>query len=110
VSFDFRHALEVAKRAAASEVGMTVWKFSLGATVLQSVEMPQGAQILHVDAQGDHLCLWALVRPNEEREKRMFRIVGTGYEEITGSSRYIGTALMGGGTYVWHVFEEKVGG
>lgn len=40
----------------------TIWKFELKVGDKQTVEMPEGAEILTAQFQGDTLCLWALVR------------------------------------------------
>lgn len=82
------------------------------------IEMPWGARILHVAAQGDKLYpyLWALVDTEERLVERVFFLVGTGqpcegiveppHEPIPPKpSNYIGTAHCG--AYVWHVFEVR---
>jgi hypothetical protein len=85
---------------------VTVWKFVLQvAADYQAVNMPAGAQIVHVDAQGDDLCMWAIVDANAEREERRFTIVGTGHI-VPRNGVHVGSALMRGGSFVWHVFEE----
>lgn len=36
-----------------------IWKYSLEIVDRQTVKMPQNAEILSVDNQRGHLCLWA---------------------------------------------------
>lgn len=56
----------------------TIWKFSLQPTVEHTILMPVGAEILSVQTQRNTACIWALVDPTAEKEKRKFIIVGTG--------------------------------
>ena len=43
---------------------MEIWKFpfEIGAEYIE-IEMPSGAEILHVFYQGKTTCLWAIVNP-----------------------------------------------
>ncbi len=85
----------------------TVWKYELKAEDVTTLEMPVGAEILHVHGQGkDSLGLWARVDPTSERkEQRRFRIAGTGHELPDYNLSYIGTAHIFSGALVFHVFE-----
>lgn len=86
----------------------TIWKYSLQLTDLQSLSLPQGAEILTVQAQGGGLYLWAIVDPARETEERVIGIIGTGNPVITGGDidrRYIATVQRG--SFVWHVFERR---
>lgn len=95
----------------------TIWKYPLGITDRQVVRMPRDAEILSVQVQGRHLCLWAMVDGDSPLEDRSIRIFGTGnpiddwvgnpideYDDI-GRFVFVGTAQMG--PFVWHVFEER---
>ncbi|MCK8787655.1 hypothetical protein M0638_25130 [Roseomonas sp. NAR14] len=83
-----------------------VWKFVL--TPKCTISMPEGAELLHVAAQGGEVCLWALVNPERPVETRRFRAFGTGHAIPAGLSlRFVGTALLAGGALVFHVFEER---
>lgn len=88
---------------------MVVFKYTLKDTAeKQRMRMPVGARLLHVDAQENVLCLWALVPGDGDNafiEDRVFIIVGTGDPAIQASWTYIGTVLMYGGESVWHIFE-----
>lgn len=71
----------------------------------QVVNLPRGANILTVQAQGQTAQLWALCDSNAPFEPRQIAIYGTGnaLPEVVGA--YIGTFQMLGGALVWHVFE-----
>lgn len=84
---------------------MTVWKFALALADYQAVNMPEGAEILHLGEQGDDLFLWARVDPERPNKTRYFTVVGTGHI-APKSSPFVGTVLTRGGSFVWHVFEE----
>jgi len=82
-----------------------VWKFELHPYA--PVTMPVGAKPLHVGVQADAICLWALVDPNAMLEKRNFVIVGTGHDLPEHAGKHLGTALLSGGSLVFHVFDIK---
>lgn len=86
----------------------TVFKYTLekGNT---AIDMPKGAVVLSAHAQGESVCIWALVdRDNiADTERRTFELWLTGEEIYPEVSRiYIGTVLLRGGTLVIHVFEK----
>lgn len=87
----------------------TIWKFPLKMIDDQFVQMPNGAQILTAQCQGEELCLWALVNPKAEKKPRHIEIFGTGHpvpKSMGVDRRYIGTAQQHNGILVWHVFER----
>ena len=85
----------------------TIWKFCLKTTDLQSVKMPKGAEILHVNSQFNNLKIWALVDPEQEREERFFEIFGTGHTvDMDADRKYLGTYQLHEGSLVFHVFER----
>jgi hypothetical protein len=76
------------------------------------VQMPRGAEILHVDAQGDRMYVWAVVDPDGELARYTFIVVPTGGEvawPIHPFIPHLGTVLMHGGSLVWHVFSDRQG-
>lgn len=87
----------------------TIYKYELEPMNTESIVMPVGAKLLHVDNQKGKLCLWALVdtSPTVQHSIRMITVVGTGqklWEAENGKRNvYIGTAIIG--DFVWHVFE-----
>jgi hypothetical protein len=82
----------------------TIWKFIVDITRLQTIIMPIGAEILHVDVQHDLICLWAMVDPNAAREPRVIEVVGTGHSMPNEERKHLGTVLMD--PFVWHIFER----
>jgi hypothetical protein len=87
--------------------GRTIWKYPLQITDLQNVLMPEGAQLLSAQMQGDTLCLWALVNPKASKRVRTIEIIGTGNPCEDVPRKYISTTQMAGGALIWHVFERE---
>lgn len=50
--------------------------------------------------------LWAVHSASVTPHGRRYRVFGTGHPLPAERMRYIGTAMTGGGTLVWHVFEQ----
>jgi hypothetical protein len=71
---------------------------------LPVVRIPQGAQILDAQLQGQRLFLWALIDPGAELVGRQVHVVGTGWEipPQYGELLYVSTFQDAG--FVWHVF------
>ena len=84
----------------------TIWKFDLPVNDYAGINMPRGAEVLHVHEQYGKACIWALVEPAAPLEMRSFRIFGTGHTVPEFPRRYIGTVHLAGGALVFHVFEE----
>jgi len=89
----------------------TIYKYQIPLdTDAPILDLPDGAQILHVDTQtGEDLCLWALVDPSlDSCTRRFLHIVGTGQPvpQVKYGLAHLGTALMMGGRLVIHVFEH----
>jgi hypothetical protein len=82
---------------------LTVWKYPLPPVELIELDMPHGARVLTVQKQGTNICMWALVNPAHELERRGFQIIGTGHE-IESVGEYVGTFQVEGGAFVFHVF------
>lgn len=78
-----------------------------------ALEMPRGAELLHVAEQDGRVMLWAEMDTDELLVRRMVFIVGTGQpiRSLAGMRppRYVGTAQipnpLGIGGFVWHVFD-----
>ena len=87
---------------------LTIWKYPLPVENALRVDMPKDARILSVQIQGGMPCLWALVNPDAEKERRMFSVLETGEPiESVEALTYIGTVQQSGGSYVFHLFEWK---
>lgn len=84
-----------------------IYKYPLQMVDAQTVAMPEGANILTAQMQGENLCLWVLVdaEPELPKQNREIEIIGTGNGFIEAPRRYIATAQSG--HWVWHVFERK---
>ena len=82
----------------------TVWKYTLQ-TMIETLNMPEGAQILSVANQFNSVCLWASVDTNAPSENRRFYVVGTGHPLPEEPTIYRGTAKVEIGHIVLHVFE-----
>jgi len=84
----------------------TIWKFTLKVADSQTIDMPMGAKILHVNTQAGDVCVWAEVDPLEKtKEHRHFEIRGTGHPIAPIiKKQYIGTVLFD--RLVFHVFER----
>lgn len=83
----------------------TVYKFQLGITDVQTIQMPKGAKILTVQVQSAYgPCVWALVDPSQELENVKIRIAGTGHPIKEDIVKYIGSFQLQGGALVFHAF------
>lgn len=87
----------------------TVFKYVLQGTV-NDIQMPAGAQVLHVTEQKDMVCIWALVDESAPVETRRFLMVGTGHREVPNDANYCGSAHIytDRAVLVLHVFEAQL--
>lgn len=89
-------------------MGMVVWKQPLDIKPVCELVVPVGAVFLTAREQNDQICVWYLCNPALARETRTLRVLGTGNGSLDfnePAKRYLGTAMLHGGTSVWHVFE-----
>lgn len=85
----------------------TIWKFPAPIRDRFVVEMPEDAEILTVQNQGDEPCIWALVQPDLPLERRFFHWYGTGHDvDLNDPLDYVGTVQQLGGRLVFHLFVE----
>jgi len=71
------------------------------------VHMPEGAEVLHVDAQHDAPCIWAMVDDRRAMAPYLFYVVGTGHPaDHVCTGQHIGSVMMDGGALVFHVFQR----
>lgn len=86
---------------------MNIYKYNLQVTDEQVIELPEDAEILHVDCQdpsGRTIQLWAKVGVTTPTASRRFIILGTG-QPVPEDAIYIGSVLCAGGALVWHIFQ-----
>ena len=73
------------------------------------LDLPLDAEVLTFQSQHEDFYIWAIVEDKEEKiVPRYFRLVGTRRPLITGKYKlkgYIGTAQIGNGGLVFHLFE-----
>ena len=82
-----------------------IWKYSLE----NVIEMPKGAEILMIDIQNGQMFnaqMWVKVDTENEMEKRIFEVIGTGQNFDDTNKKYVGTYQDG--PFVWHVFEKDL--
>lgn len=86
---------------------MKVFKYPLADyTDTQTVWLPEGAQILHMQEQHGIFMLWALVDPDSPSQRRTIRIAGTGHDiDNELNLRHISTFGFGGSGLIFHAFE-----
>ena len=85
-----------------------IYKYPLQLTKIQEIEMPRGAQVIHVGVQANTICLWAIVDTACPVERRSFAILATGHLNFNPEiMRHLGSVIMNEGALVWHVFEPK---
>jgi len=85
-----------------------VFKYVLRMDDKITLNLPKGAEVLTVQTQYDQPCLWALVDPFAMKEKRIFRLAGTGHPivfDMDSDYKYINTFQMNGGLLIFHLFE-----
>lgn len=85
---------------------LTIWKFPLVITDLQTVRLRVGAQLLGVYLQHNTPCLWAILDPDAPERDVNIRCRGTGhvFDDHGGFPHHLGTVVMNAGTLVFHFF------
>ena len=81
----------------------TIWKFPFKIEGHVKIEVPFGAEIIHVglDPNGD-ACIWAEVDPDKTREEIDLFVVGTGHAMPELPLRHRGSIIQG--SFVWHIY------
>lgn len=94
----------------------TVFKYAIPMEDSFSIDMPKGAEILHIAAQGQggpmgdlvqNVCMWARVDTDSPQVPVRFLLRGTGHPEANGE--HVGSFLLNGGALVFHVFLAPFG-
>lgn len=84
---------------------IAVYKYNLPMDDYVTINLPRGAEVLHVGVQHGETQLWAKVDTGKPAEKRRFRIAGTGHPLDGDKLEFVGTLMLAGGGLVFHVFE-----
>lgn len=87
---------------------ITIWKTALAVARVQDIQLPQGAEYLHVAAQDNQICIWYRCDDTQPLQPRTISVVGTGHAAPPFiEARHLGSALLAGGSLVFHVFEAR---
>ena len=91
---------------------LTIYKYPVLIKDHFTLELPKEAKILTVQTQRGIPHLWARVDSETTKEKRYFRLAGTGHplgEDYLKIINYIGTFQIENGSLVFHLFETEKG-
>lgn len=79
-----------------------IHKYVLPLAEVMTLSLPGDCQFLHVDNQGDNLCLWVAVEIDQPKKPHEVMVLGTGHPVDIVNYLHLGTAKVG--AFVWHVF------
>jgi len=86
-----------------------IWKFPIPQQDVFSIEVPKGAHLLTLQVQHGVPCLWAMVKPEAEKEIRRFWLIGTGHpipDDLPGEEmKHLGSCQLADGRLIFHLFE-----
>ena len=82
---------------------LKIFKYYLQLTDTQTLQMPEGFEVLNVSNEGGRIVFWAEADEEAELLGIDFYVVGTGNELEHPLRVYMGTVQMNG--FVWHVYE-----
>lgn len=87
---------------------MIVWKQELALVDTQDVVVPMHAEFLCACEQHNTICIWFRFEEGYEKHPttRTIKIVGTGNPGPSAEGRYLGTASLNEGRFMFHVFEQ----
>lgn len=79
-----------------------VWRYNLK-NKLNTIEIPEGGIVRHIDNQKDNVCMWVEVEMG-----KTFEVWGTGHAIVPEDvvRNFLGTAKLGDGFLVFHVYER----
>lgn len=83
-----------------------VYKYVVDVADTVTVQMPHGAELLHLDMQMGLPCIWALVDTDQKEVPHQFAWRGTGHD-CSGlrADQHVGTVLLHSGRLVFHLFD-----
>jgi hypothetical protein len=84
----------------------TIYKYQISARPhVQLLATPKDWEPLSVQAQGNCICIWAMIDTDEPMVDQRVYVVATGEElDVPAAAKYLGTAQFLDGGLVWHVF------
>lgn len=82
-----------------------IFKYRLLPGAEQTIEMPEGAEVLSVQAQRNVANLWALADEEAPLRGYAFFVCPTG-EPVPEGLVYVGTFQLADGRYVYHLFQR----
>ena len=93
---------------------MDIKKYKLETVDYQTINVPKiddiinfKDQFLNLEIQNNEPCIWCLVDDGEPTQEIGIVIFGTGMEiPILSKNEYLGTYMLRGGDFVYHVFLE----
>jgi hypothetical protein len=86
----------------------TIHKYKLPRTDHFALDLPQGAEVLCVQAQKEVPYIWAVVDPEHPPAPIWFALRATGQPiDAAAAGRYVGTFQLCSGALVFHLFQEK---
>lgn len=82
----------------------TIYKYQFRPSDPLYIDMPAGADIIHVASQNGINTLWSVVDTDWVNVTRRFRMVGTGHPLPADVSVDTHVATWMDGEFVWHLF------
>lgn len=80
-----------------------IYKYKLAVTDVQTVKLPKGYKIVHVDESHGDIYIWCELNQLDELEEVRFDIHGTGHIIMKEDSVHLASVVTKAG-YVWHVY------
>jgi len=84
-----------------------IWKYPLGNSAFQSLDVPMDYKILAVQLQRNIPCLWIEVQSDNPKERLDLVINSTGLGLCVFSDVYIGTFQLFDGQEVYHLYRRS---
>jgi len=86
-----------------------IYKYPLETKRVQTIEVPQGGEVLTLQVQDNNPTLWIRHEKGAPTKKQTFMLIGTGHEFIPDSEDgstldYVGTCQLNNGALVFHLF------
>jgi len=87
---------------------IVVYKYPMLEVNTQIIDLPKDASVLHIDEQFGRISMWCEIDTEVGLEPRTFHIYGTGHTIANREGlSFLQTIVVAGGTFVWHIFEER---